>query len=242
MSQWQVHHSCWTAQPSAWHMVYVPFQEIHYSHHLFLTLSKRGLYSIFILATTHSYSHSFHFLFPWPYLDPTTSLVWDRGKAGKRSESAVSEQHRSISQRWWGYSPQCQTWMSLRPPKRLVGKLFQMPETESLGKATPQIKHLGGKNTHTQLPCPSAEMQPSIQGTALSHIPGFLSEKPTAFSKAKSNTPELIVALTRVTFSLMKEAHSCKILCWLKPTHSTLQCIVALLFICFLIGRTCQQE
>ena len=47
----------------------------------------------------------------------------------------------------------------------------------ALGKATLQTKHLG-KKTHTQLPHTSAEMQQSIQGTALSHISSFLQKSP----------------------------------------------------------------
>lgn len=138
-------------------MGYAPFQEIHYSHHLFLALSKRGLYSIIILATTHSYSHSFPFplslTIPWPYHISSQALEEDRQKAQKWSESAVSEQHRSISQRWSGYSPHSQVWMSLRPPNnRLVGKLSQTPETESMGKAIQQTKHLG-KNTYSAASC-----------------------------------------------------------------------------------------
>ena len=102
------------------------------------------------------------------------------------------------------------------------------------GESQPTDKALGEKE-RTRLVRTSAEMQQSIQGTALSHISSCLIKKPTAFSTAKPNTPEETVALIHIRFSLTREAHSCKSFCWLQHMHSALQCAVALLFICSLI-------
>lgn len=65
-------------------------------HHIFLTLSKRGLHSIFIPATTHSYSHSCPFPLsltsPWPY-HISTARHWR--KTGEKHENEVSQQFLS---------------------------------------------------------------------------------------------------------------------------------------------------
>lgn len=223
----------------------MPFQQIHYSHHIFLTLSKRGLCNTFILATTHSSLIHFHFFLLWPYLGPyllSSSRHWR--KTGKRHENEVSQQFLSSTQALvrgdQGTHPS-QMWMSPRPPNnRLVSKLSPPPENESLGKTTPQIKHFREKTSHSQLPHTSVERQQSTQGTVLSQF-YFPYKMTTAFSTAESNTSDETVAFTGKTFSLISESHNCKSFSWVKYMHSALLCTVALLLICSLTRTHWQQ-
>lgn len=100
--------------------------------------------------------------------------------------------------------------MSLKPPNnRLVGKLSRTPENESLGKASLWTKHLGKKHIlGCHIPVPKHNGAHRVLLSVIFLVSS--QKKPTAFSTAKSNTPQKKVALTHITFSLTKEAHSCK--------------------------------